>query len=194
MFKRVAALLTMTALVAAAGSAAAVGTPVGSGNGRFADTLSGHSTKSNGWIRYHQPDFSLDAGEGCDFGVKVKVVRDREFYKDVAFYSDGTVKTQLWKGPLVMDFTNTDTGATIRRNLSGRSIQEYAANGDFASILIQHGHFAAVLPPGSDPGFGFYRVSGAWSSLTVNPDGTRTIALGIDGTAENLCNAMAAGS
>jgi hypothetical protein len=48
-----------------------------------------------------------------------------------------------------------------------------------------------VLPPGSDPGFGFYRVSGDWSSLSVNPDGTRAIALGVDGTAENMCDAMA---
>jgi hypothetical protein len=126
-----------------------------------------------------------------DFGVDATVVRDREFFKGAGFYSDGSVKTQLWKGPLVMDFTNADTGVTIRRDLSGRAIQGYDADGAFASILIQHGNFAAVLPPGSDPGFGFYRVSGDWSSLTVNPDGTRAIAPGVNGTAENMCDAMA---
>jgi hypothetical protein len=139
--------------------------------------------RANGRVRtggsgITQPNFSLDAGVACDFGVDATVVRDREFYKDVGFYSDGTVRTQPWKGPLVMDFTNADSGVTIRRDLSGWAIQEYDADGAFASILIQHGNFAAVLPPGSDPGFGFYRVSGDWSSLTVNPDGTRTIALG----------------
>jgi hypothetical protein len=189
MFKRVATVLAMTALVGAAGSAAATGAPVGPGD-RSAGKAMSQPASSNGWIRYHQPDFSLDAGVACDFGVDATVVRDREFYKDVGFYSDGTVKTQLWKGPLVMDFTNTDTGVTIRRDLSGRSIQEYDADGEFTSILIQQGNFAAVLPPGSDPGFGFYRVSGEWSSLTVNPDGTRTIALGVNGTAENMCDAM----
>jgi hypothetical protein len=71
------------------------------------------------------------------------------------------------------------------------SAPPWGSDGAFASILIQHGNFAAVLPPGSDPGFGFYRVSGDWSSLSVNPDGTRAIALGVDGTAENMCDAMA---
>jgi hypothetical protein len=190
MFKRVATLLAMTALVSAAGSAPALGTPVGSGDGSSGEATS-QPASSNKWIRYHQPNFSLDAGVARDFGVDATVVRDREFYKDVGFFSDGTVRTQLWKGPLVMDFTNADSGVTIRRDLSGRAIQEYDADGAFASILIQHGNFAAVLPPGSDPGFGFYRVSGDWSSLSVNPDGTRAIALGVDGTAENMCDAMA---
>jgi hypothetical protein len=189
MFKRVATVLAIATLLGAAGSAVAAGAPAGAGD-RPSGTAS-HRTSSNGWIRYHQPNFSLDAGVACEFGVEATVVRDREFYKDVGFYSDGTVRTQLWKGPLVMDFTNTDTGLTIRRDLSGRAIQEYEADGDFASILIVHGHFSAVLPPGSDPGFGFYRVSGAWSSLSVSPDGTRTIALGADGTSENMCDAMA---
>ncbi|MEP6526889.1 MAG: hypothetical protein ABJA86_06960 [Nocardioidaceae bacterium] len=104
MSKRVATVLAATALVGAAGSGRATGAPVALAHAPAVHTVKAQPTWSSGWIRYHQPDFSLDAGVACDFGVDATVVRDREFYKDVGFYSDGTVKTQ-WKGPLVMDFT-----------------------------------------------------------------------------------------
>lgn len=144
------------------------------------------------WTRYHQSDFSYAAGEACSFKVNAKVVRDREYYKNVAFYSDGTVKIQLFKGPLVVDYTNASSHQAIRRDLSGRAFEEFKPDGSFSSITVQSGHFGTALPAGSLPAPGLYRVGGRWSSLTINHDMTRTVVRGPHGAIGNLCVALAA--
>jgi hypothetical protein len=143
------------------------------------------------WIRYHQADFRVPAGEGCAFAVKEHVLRDREFYKTVSTYANGKPRTELFKGPLVMRLTNVRTGTSLRRNLSGRAIETFHRNGDFDSLTVLHGHFGTTLPKGSEPGHGLYYVGGRWSSLSINADGTRTLVLGPHGTARNLCPALA---
>lgn len=143
------------------------------------------------WIRYHQADFRVPAGEGCAFAVKEHVLRDREFYKTVSTYANGKPRTQLFKGPLVMRLTHVRNGTSIRRDLSGRAIETFRRNGDFDSLTVLRGHFGATLPEGSRPGSGLYYIGGRWSSLSVNADGTDTVVLGPHGTARNLCPALA---
>jgi hypothetical protein len=50
--------------------------------------------------------------------------------------------------------------------------------------------FVTRMPPGSQPSRGPFLVSGEWSSLVMNDDGTRSLFLGPNGSAENLCNAL----
>ena len=119
------------------------------------------------------------------------MVRDQEFFKNVSFYADGTVHTQLFKGPLWIRWTNTETGESVLRDQSGRAILEYAPDGSLRTLTAQTGHFSARMPAGSSPSMGVYYVGGKWSSLDLNADGTRTIVLGPDGTAENLCDTLA---
>ncbi len=191
---------TVGAIVAAVGVAALVGSGTaaavpqhdGADRGSSVASRAGTAKSHTRWTRYHQADFSYAAGEACSFGVHAKVVRDREYYKNVAFYSDGTVKIQLFKGPLVVNYKNDATGKTIRKNLSGRAFEEFNPDGSFSSITVQSGHFGTSLPAGSQPAKGLYRVGGRWSSLTINPDGTRTVVLGPHGTIENLCVELAA--
>ncbi len=176
------------AAVSVTAAAAALAVPGSAASAVPARTGAGHDTS---WQRYHQSDVTVPAGRACDFEVFEEVVRDREFFRNVSFYADGTPKTQLWKGPLVMRYTNTETGDSVVRDISGRAVMDYAADGAWKSITIQSGHFSGTLPAGSLPERGLFVVGGRWSSLTVNDDGSRTLVLGPRGTAENLCEDLA---
>lgn len=143
------------------------------------------------WVRYHQEDFSVPAGEGCAFRVNVKVIRDREFYKNVSYFSNGNPRLQLFKGPLVLRYTNAATKRHITRDVSGRAVEEFEADGTFASITILTGHFSTTLPKGSQPGQGLYRVGGKWSALSINAKDRRVVTRGPEGTVANLCIPLA---
>ncbi|MFY9915016.1 MAG: hypothetical protein WAK18_10140 [Nocardioidaceae bacterium] len=142
------------------------------------------------WIRYHQPDVDVAAGHACSFAVHEHVLRDKEYYKVLATYADGTDQAELWKGPLVMRYTNVDTGASKVVNISGRARITYYRDGSFASITILTGHFGATMPPGNEMAAGLYRVGGKDSAMTIEPDGKRYLVLGPHGSTEDLCAAL----
>lgn len=141
------------------------------------------------WHRYHQQNVMVPAGEGCHFRVFEKVLYDREYYKTVATYDNGSPRTQLFRGPLVMRFKNLRSGAAVTRNLSGRAFFEYGRRGSF-SLTVQDGHFGAGVHPGGTPETGIFYVGGKWSSLIEDQDGTRHLVLGPHGTSENLCHTL----
>jgi hypothetical protein len=143
------------------------------------------------WIPYEQEDVTYPAGERCEFEVFGKVLRDKEFYRDIVTYADGSPRIQLWRGPLVMRFTNMDTGYSVKRDASGQAFFEYRPDGSFEELTVQKGHFVGGMPAGSIPSQGLFYVSGRWSSLVAHADGTRQLFLGPNGSAENLCETLA---
>jgi len=64
--------------------------------------------------------FTLPANR-CGFPVDIEVVSNNE-YQDVTTLADGTTITRI-TGRLVLSFTNTVTGFTIVRNVSGPSTE-----------------------------------------------------------------------
>ena len=145
------------------------------------------------WVRYHQEDVTVPAGRGCDFEVFEKVIRDGEYYRDVATYADGTPRIQHWRGPLVMRYTNTATGKSVVVDLTGRATITYYPDGAVESLTVSDNasHFGSTIPEGSNLPRGVYRFGGKWTTLKLNEDGTRRVDLGPKGTAENLCNVLA---
>lgn len=145
------------------------------------------------WIRYHQEDVTVAAGKGCDFDVFEKVLRDGEYYRDVATYADGTPRIQHWRGPLVMRYTNTATGKSVVADLSGRATITYYPDGGIESLTVADGasHFGSTIPDGSNLPRGVYRFGGKWTTLKLDEDGNRRVDLGPKGTAENLCGVLA---
>ncbi len=146
---------------------------------------------SSPWIPYREPDFTVAAGDACTFQVDAHVVNDHEAYRVLETYADGTDKVQSFKGLLKIAFTNHDTGRTVTKNVNGRSLIEYRSDGSFQRITVLSGHFTTSIAPGNDVAPGVYYVSGKDSQLTLNPDGSKTLALGKNGSAENLCPALA---
>ncbi len=157
------------------------------GGGATAAQGSAASDGSSKWIRYHQADVRVAAGQGCAFAVRAHVVYDREYYKVLSTFKDGTHQAELFRGPLIMRYKNLHTGNSVVQNLSGRGRVTYYRNGDFASITIVAGHFGTTIGPGNEQRRGLYRVGGRNSALTVRHDGHRQIALGRHGTLESIC-------
>ena len=164
------ALAAATAVATVAGPASADGAP---------------------WVRYEQADLLIPAARStCAFDVQQTVLEDREYYRDVEHYPDGTVRTQQWRGPLVMRYTNVSSGASVVRDLSARATVHYRPDGSMASMVSEHGAFGATMPAGSTPATGLFVLDGRGTTLTLHPDGTRSFTLGPKGTAENVCEAI----
>jgi hypothetical protein len=157
----------------------------------LAPSIASADQTSSPWIQYREPDFSFPAG-GCAFQVDAHVVNDHEAYRVLESYPDGTDKLQEWKGLLMIEFTNHDTGTSVTKNVNGRGLIEYTADGAFHKITIESGHFTTGFRAGSGVEPGVYYVGGRGTSMTVNPDGTKTLELGKNGSAENLCSALSA--
>ena len=144
----------------------------------------------SGWTPYQQPDIHYSAGQRCEFPVEGKVVLDQEEYRDVSHWPGGQVRTQLWRGALVIRWTNLESGESVRRDQSADAIAEYASDGSLESLTSLRGSFGAGIPEGGHPGKGAYVVGGRWSSVVFEDDGTRTIVLGPRGILENLCETL----
>ncbi len=138
------------------------------------------------WVPYHQDDIAYAAGERCSFAVKGTVTRDREEYRNVAFWPDGAVHLQLFRGPLVIRWTNRQTHESVTRNQSGRALVQYDRDGALRRLIARSGHFGAGMPAGSRPGKGVYYIGGRWSTLVLGQD-HNVLTLGPGGSAENLC-------
>ncbi len=141
------------------------------------------------WSPYETTGFSRPAGALCAFGLAGEVVSDKERYRTTETFPDGSPRVQEFTGQLVIRFINTDTGASVERNLTGRGDFEYFADGSW-SLTAVGGHFGGGLRAGDDPEQGYYVVTGTQYVLYSDAEGHRTLTSG-HGTVENLCETLA---
>jgi len=181
--------VTTLVVGAVGGSSASLATTTGSAESAGHDTTT--KAANPPWIPSPEEDFTIAAGAACDFEVFGEILQAREFSKDVTTFDNGDPQTQLFKGPLIIRFHNTETDEFVDRNASGRAFQEFGPGQSFKSLTIQSGHFVTRLPAGSTPAKGLFYVGGKWSSVVKNADGFNSLFLGPDGTAENLCDTLA---
>ncbi len=107
----------------------------------------GHS----GWTPYEQPDIDYAAGFRCEFAMHGEVLKDHEEFKDVAFWPDGSVRTQLWRGALVIRWSNVETGESVVRDQSAKAVAEYGSDGALDKMTSMGGAFSAGVPRGRLP-------------------------------------------
>jgi hypothetical protein len=134
--------------------------------------------------------YTLSAGTACDFQLSSTTLEDKERYRVVETWPDGSTKREEWTGQLVVEFTNDATGESVRRNLTGRGDFTYGQDGSW-SLINMGGHFAAVLYQGDDPGPGVYVVRGKGFSVSGSADGHRVLDTSGNGTLENVCQTLA---
>ena len=147
------------------------------------------AAEASPWTPYRTDDFTAAAGRTCAFELHGEVLEDQERYRTTAWFPDGSPRVQEFTGRLVVRYTNTATGASAVRNLTGRSDFEYFADGGW-TLTDVGGHFGAGLHPGDDPGPGFFVVDGSGWAVHADADGHRTLTTG-QGTVENLCETLA---
>ncbi|MGH3378495.1 MAG: hypothetical protein ACRDP6_27600 [Actinoallomurus sp.] len=146
----------------------------------------GENAGTGGWQPYRTQPF--DSTDVCSFTIHGDIVKDEEETRIDATYPDGSAKVQEFRGPLVIRFTNTSTGASAVRDVSGYALLHFHQGGGSTwffngggSIGVHAGNTAT--PPGS------YIVRGTFV-VTFAADGTRDIRL-IHARSENLCTTLA---
>lgn len=141
------------------------------------------------WSPYRTAPFTLPAGTRCPFPLRGTPVYDDERIRTLATFPDGTPRVQEVDGPLIVRYTDTDSGATVVRDLTGRALVTYGPDGGFREIL-ERGHLAVGLAATDSGGPGFFILSGGHPSIAVSADGSRVLT---PGTAriENICTTLA---
>ncbi|WBB57672.1 hypothetical protein O7599_18465 [Streptomyces sp. WMMC500] len=82
-----------------------------------------------GWRPVTYPPVNYPAGERCAFPFRTEPLLDEVMVKTVDTYPDGSPKTELYKGALIVRVTNLDTGAAYDADAGGSSLVRYAPDG-----------------------------------------------------------------
>ncbi len=126
-------------------------------------------------------------GAVCTFGVTTSIVVDQEQERVLASYPDGDPKLQEFRGPLVVRYTNTSTGQSVVRDLSGYGWFHYGTDGSSEAFIASH---IGVTVPVGNTGY----PAGEWvltgqSVVSIDSSGTINVRL-LHATAENLCRTL----
>ncbi|AUH41684.1 hypothetical protein [Streptomyces sp. CMB-StM0423] len=155
-----------------------------------AATAAGGESDDGGWRPVDYPPVNYPAGERCDFPFRTEPILDETMVKTVATYPDGSPKTELYKGALIVRVTNLETGASYDADAGGRSIVRYAPDGGHiyyatGPVLIGFKENQGNLPRGE------YLVDGVYT-LEITAADYRTVTWK-EGTKKltDVCNKVA---
>jgi hypothetical protein len=146
------------------------------------------ATNGHGWQPYRTQPFTTPGV--CAFTMQGDIVRDEEEVRTDATFPDGSPRIQMFRGPLIIRFTNLSNGRSVVRELSSTGRMEYRPDG--TTMLYSYGDGAtsvrifignATTPAGWYIPYGRFR-------LTIHPDGTRDL-MPIHSEVENLCRTLA---
>jgi hypothetical protein len=112
------------------------------------------------WMPFRAADFDLPAGSRCPFPLSGRVLEDRERIRTLATFPDGSPSRQRVKGPLVVRYINTASGASVVRDLTGDAFIDTHGDGSF-TFTLRNGHLAVGLGAG-DPGSGVPGTQRTW--------------------------------
>lgn len=140
------------------------------------------------WVPYQGGDSVVPAGEVCSFELHLNVLEDKERYRVVETYADGSTRREEWTGQLILEFVNADTGQSVVRNTTGRGDFVYGQDGSWSLVDIG-GHIVVGIHTDDAGEPGMYYLSGSGWEVSAGPDGVRTLTEG-DGTIENICDTL----
>lgn len=163
-----------------------VAAPAASATGSTATTTATTATiGSGGWVPAPSSPFDREAGVLCDFPVHGEPIVDEVRKRTLVANPDGTPRSELWVGRLVIRVTNTATGASVDSDASGSAVITYGADGS---------QFWAVAGPtqigfragGGNLPRGLYRLDGVYT-LAFDAAGTKTYTPILHATQDNIC-------
>jgi hypothetical protein len=150
----------------------------------------GHGDGDGGWQPYSSggPQ-DLPAGTVCPFHLYVAPLLDQEQIKYAATYPDGSPEKVLFRGPLVLRYTNLDNGRSVDRDQSGFGTLYYLPGGYKLWVIPPSSHISAQIHPG-DPyhAMGDYLFSGGVRAL-IHPG--HQVQVLEQHQVENLCDTLA---
>ena len=139
------------------------------------------------WQQYRTAPWTDAPGAAGTFGVTTSILVDQEQERVLASYPDGQPKLQEFRGPLVVRYTNTSTGQSVVRDLSGYGWFHYGTSGSIEALIASH---IGVTVPVGNTGY----PSGEWvitgrSVVSIDSSGTINVRL-LHATTENLCRTL----
>jgi len=153
------------------------------------NVASAAAPRGPGWVSVPVPPFERAAGVVCDFAVKgVPIVADL-WKKTLQTNPDGTVRSELWVGPLIYQVTNESNGKSTK--LDGSSWGVIVYNPDGSSKWHLHGPLGVGFAAGTgNLPRGLYQVNGPNYTLAIAADGYKTLTIR-HGTVNNICPRLA---
>lgn len=149
--------------------------------------LAAPAASAGDWQPYRTRPFVIT--DSCPFPIRGDAVTDGEETRIDSTLPDGSPRVQEFRGPLIMRFTNTATGTSVVRDVSGYGRLHFFADG--ASTGYFDGGVSFHIPIGN-PGYpaGFYVLHGRVRA-TIAADGTRDFGSLNHATIEDLCTTLA---
>ncbi len=175
--------------LAASGVCAAALIAVPLATGPAASAATAGTTKLPPWQTYRTGSFGYAAGQVCSFGLSGVPVKDGEQYRTLQYYPDGTAELNEYRGPLYVRFTNTSTGRSVVRNLSGYGYFRFSDGTGVIEqgLFLQNGGISVKTGNQGYPA-GYYIEHGQ-VLVTDNGQGSPVIHV-IHATLENLCRTL----
>jgi hypothetical protein len=141
-----------------------------------------------GWVPAPSAPWAMPAGARCDFAITGVPIVDEVRKRVLATNPDGSPRSELWVGDLVIRITNTGTGAHYDADASGRAVITYAADG--SQTWYVHGPvLVGFAAGGGNLPRGLYIIDGLYR-LEISPTGYRTVTM-VYGTTDDLCARVA---
>jgi hypothetical protein len=137
------------------------------------------------WQSTYQGPITAPAGAVCAFAVTAEPVRENlrfRYHYDSAGNVDGYQAT----GQLIGRITNTDTGASVVRNLSGPGTVTFHPDGSYDAVVS--GDFLVFFLAQDNPAQELLLLSGH-TVLHGAPSGAKTL-VSHSGQTENLCDTL----
>ncbi|WP_166380450.1 hypothetical protein [Catellatospora methionotrophica] len=141
------------------------------------------------WQTWTQEGWTAPAGRYCAFPLQVSVVSQDVRTRVSARYGDGTVRLEEFAGPLTVDFTDTATGRSVRRDAGGSGVLEHRPDGSWLRYTII-GPAGFGFRPGDRYPLGYYLLDGL-HVIALDAAGVRSMRVAL-GDQENVCDAIAA--
>jgi hypothetical protein len=138
------------------------------------------------WDATYQGPISVPAGIVCPFAVSAEPVMQ---HMEVRYHSsdDGTIDAYQVKGPLVARVTNTDTGASLVRNLASFGTVTLNPDGSYDALVT--GNFLVFFTGGESPANELLLLTGR-TVLHGSAAGVKTL-VSRSGRSEDLCKTLA---
>lgn len=142
------------------------------------------SEVNHGWVPVPAEAFDREAGVLCDFPIHSEPIVDEVRMRTLETYPDGSPRRELYVGDLILQVTNTATGATTEADASGRAIIEYGTDGSMTwyvvgPVLLGFREGSGNLPRG------LWVVDGVYT-VEFSPRGVKTVTH-VLGTDHNVC-------
>ena len=140
------------------------------------------------WQPFRVDPFTDAPGTVCAFGLHGDIVDDHELVRTLQTYPDGSPLEQEFVGPLIIKFTNMDSGASVIRNLTGTGYFFFDPDGSIHGTGLGHIGIGVHIGKTTTTPAGEWVLTGSFE-FVLGADGVRTFD--VTGTQENLCETLA---